>query len=254
MAYPPNKRAKKASSAAYSIFWVFSDDANDMPCQCCNPLSAIEADFWVCSAQGLQWTIVDTPKETWGDLNEQAFAEDMARMTAPEKAMRLREEMALAAERGLTLEASRMFSYAESQKLLNMRGKGKERHIDKVDEPCKFLYCDEKAPKSMWTTNAKGERCAPLRKELTGSECWAHMYHHPKTKALMTPRTCKRLHPGEAGWREEWNLNRTFRVVPPSKADNFFAARMAGGGCLAEMPKPKLVFVRKAKVVDNSGW
>ena len=253
MAYPPNKRAKKASSAAYSIFWVFSDDADDMPCRCCSPFSAMEGGLWVCSADDRSWAIVEKPTEAWGDLNEQAFAEDEASMTAPEKAKRLREEMALAAERGLTLEASRMFSYAESQKLLNSRGKGKERHISKVDEPCKFLYCDEKAPKGQWAKNPKGELCAPLRKALTGSECWAHEYHHPKTKALLKPHTCKRLHPGEAGWREEWNLNRTFRAAPPSKADSFFAARAAqGAGAGEPAPKPKLVFVKK--VVDSSAW
>lgn len=254
MAQPnPNKRAKKASSAAYSIYWVFNDEPNDMPCQCCSPLSAMTGDLWVCESQGRIWAVVDMPVMTWGDQNEQAFAEDEARMTEPEKAKRLRTEMAQAAERGLSLEASRMFNYAESQKLLNMRGKGKERHIGKVDEPCKFLYCDEKAPKGMWTTNAKGERCAPVLKALTGSECWAHAYHHPKTKVLMTPHTCKRLHPGEAGWRDEWNLNRTFRVEAPSVADSFFAARAAAGaGCLAEKAKPKLIFVKKA--VDNSAW
>jgi len=241
----PNKRAKKASLAAYSIFWAFSDD--DMPCVCCGAAKAMDGGLWVCANQDRQWIVVDTATETWGDLNEAAFAEAEARMTGPEKAKRLRETVALEAERGLSLEASRMFSYAESQKLLNTRGKGKERHIDKVDTPCKFLYCDENAPKSQWAKNAKGELCAPLRKGLTGSECWAHMYHHPKTKVLMKPQTCKRLHPGEAGWRTEWNLNRTFRVEAPSPAEDFFAARVA-----AEAPKPKLIFVRKA--VDNSAW
>jgi len=250
----PNKRIRLASSAAYSPFWVFSDDG-DEPCRCCGAAKAMDGGLWVCEAQDRYWTVVDEPEKLWGDLNEEAFAEDEARMTAPEKAKRLRMEMALAAERGLTLEASRMFSYAESQKLLNSRGKGRDRHIGKVDEPCKFLYCDEKAPKGQWTTNAKGERCAPVRAALTGSECWAHMYRHPKTGALMTPHTCKRLHPGEPGWRPEWHLNRTFRVAPPTKADSFFAARMAGGGRVMAMADGSILAAPKPKkVVDNSAW
>lgn len=248
----PNKRMRLASSAAYSPFWVFQE--GDEPCICCGAAKAMDGGLWVCAAQDRYWTIVDELPKLWGDLNEMAFAEDMARMTEPEKAKRLREEMALAAERGLTLEASRMFSYAESQKLLNSRGKGRDRHIGKVDEPCKFLYCDEKAPKGQWTTNAKGERCAPVRAALTGSECWAHEYHHPKTHMLMTPHTCKRLHPGEAGWRPEWHLNRTFRVAPPSKADSFFATRMAASAGFAAAGGGSAVLPKRNKVVDNSAW
>ena len=247
----PNKRAKKASASAYSIFWTFNDA--DTPCLCCNPFEAIEHNQWTCYASGRSWLIVDEPTETWGDEAEAYYAEAEALMTMAEKAERLRKETAEAAERGLTLEASRMFNYAESQKLLNTRGKGRERHIGKVDEPCKFLYCDEKAPKSQWKTNDKGERCAPVRKALMGSECWAHEYHHPKTKVLMAPHTCKRLHPNEDGWRSEWNTDRTFRIAPPSKADGFFAARMAGAGPVEE-PKRKVIIIKKAKVVDNSAW
>jgi len=238
----------KASSAAYSIFWVFAD--GDEPCKCCSAFGAMEEGEWYCTSQNRSWAIVDEPIDTWGDLVERDFAEAEERMTNAQKAERQAKEEASAAERGLSLEASRMFNYAESQKLLNSRGKGKERRIGKVDEPCKFLYCDEHAPKSQWTTNAKGERCAPLRKSLTGSECWAHEYRHPKTKALMKPHTCKRLHPNEDGWRVEWNMNRTFRVAPPSAADGFFAQRMA----VEPVPQPapqRFAFTQK---VDNSAW
>jgi hypothetical protein len=178
---------------------------------------------------------------SWGALVQRD--EDMAleAMSAAERSMvedaLLAREKAEAAERGLTLEASRMFNYAEGQKLLNTRGKGNARHIAKVQEPCKFLFCDERAPKGTWTTNAKGEKCAPVRKGLTGSECWAHEYHHPKSGAHIKPHTCKRLHPGEPGWLPEWNTDRTFRPAP---AADFLVARGLGP--------------RGQKVPETSGW
>jgi hypothetical protein len=198
-------------------------------------------DEWYCAKADRSWIIINEPVETWGDQVERDFAEAEKRLTEAQKVARAAAEALAEAERAMAVEASRMFNYAESPKLLNSRGKGRERHISKVDEPCKFLYCDEKAPKSQWTTNAKGERCAPIRKSLTGSECWAHEYHHPKTKAHIKPHTCKRLHPNEDGWRDEWNLNRTFRVAAPNATENFFAARAAAAFTLAHN-------------ADNSAW
>jgi hypothetical protein len=162
---------------------------------------------------------------SWGDMALYDERDAAAAMSAAERAAFLKlaaeRDAAEAAERALTLESSRMFNYAESQKLLNMRGKGRDRHLAKVDEPCKFLFCDERAPKNTWSTNAKGERCAPVRRHLTGSECWAHEYHDPRSNNLLTPHTCKRLHPNEPGWLNEWNTDRTFRPVPPSTANRF---------------------------------
>ena len=246
----PNKRAKMASSAEYSIFWVYKD--GDEPCNCCNPLDAFENQKWTCAETNQVWYIVDEYTETWGDINERAFAEEESYLTYAQKAERLLKQEADAIERIIITEASRMFNYAESQKLLNSRGKGKERHIGKIDEPCKFLYCNEKAPKSQWTKNAKGESCAPLLKALTHSECWAHEYHHPKTKVLMKPHTCKRLHPNEDGWREEWNKDRTFRIAPPTKADGFFNQRMST--CTGHSHTPPPFPKRQVAIVDSSAW
>jgi hypothetical protein len=192
----PNKRAKKASASAYSIFWTFNDA--DTPCLCCNPFEAIEHNQWTCYASGRSWFIVDEPTETWGDEAEAYYAEAEALMTSAEKAERLRKETAEAAERGLTLEASRMFNYAESQKLLNMRGKGRERHIGKVDEPCKFLY------------DCQGTPARPTTARVT-TECWSHEYTHPETGKVVAKHVCDRLHPGEEGWCEQWNTDRNWK-------------------------------------------
>jgi hypothetical protein len=236
-----NMAFHKASSARYDFRWVFSDDVEDFPCRCCSPLNAMENGQWYCEGLEMSWLIVEELPPSWGDMAEA----DEANMTAAEQDARNKREATEELERTLALEANRMFRYAEDQKLLNTRGKGKERHIDKVDAPCKFLYCDERAPKSQWTTNAKGERCAPLRKALTGSECWAHEYKHPKTGAILKPHTCKRLHPNEDGWREQWNTDRNYRHE--EVADRFTSlrttahaahtARAAGGGGWGPTPK-----------------
>ena len=155
---------------------------------------------------------MDNYTETWGDHVEHDFAEAEMHATTAEKAQRRGMEEASAAEQNLSMKSSRMFNHAESQKQLNSVGKGKDRHIEKIDEPCKFLYCDEHAPKGEWRLNPKGVLCAPLRRALVaGSECWAHEYHHPKTKVLMKPHTCAHMHPNENGWRVEWNTNLFFK-------------------------------------------
>jgi hypothetical protein len=161
---------------------------------------------------------------SWHSVNEASLREMEASLTSQQKAEKAEKALVEEVEKALALEANRMFKYAEEQKHLNSKGKGRERHIDKVDAPCKWLYCNEAAPKSLWTTNSKGERCAPLLKGLSGSQCWAHEYQDPKSKAWIKPHTCKRLHPNEDGWRDEWNTDRCFS---PSAADNFFSSRMA---------------------------
>ena len=155
---------------------------------------------------------------TWGDIfladeeiiNARVDPAVMLALKAKDQAEAARAEV----EERLTLDASRMWSYAQEQKMLNSRGKGRDRHIGKVDEPCKWLYCNEKAPKHLWTKNSRGQLCAPLLQGLSGAECWAHEYHDPKSKKLEKPHTCKRLHPNEDGWRDEWDGNRLFRPRP----------------------------------------
>ena len=232
-----------------TIFWPFHEA--DHPCTCCSAFEAMEMDVWTC-ASGQSW-IITAPgpvQATWGDLVEKDFALAEMRMTEGQRLAKAKALQAEEAERALTTEANRMFRYAEDQKVANTKGKGNQRAIGKVDEPCRWLYCDETAPKHLWTKNAKGESCAPVRQALTGAACWAHEYVHPKSGLLLKPHTCKRLHPNEDGWRPVWASDRTFKV---SAADGFFMARMASapkvsaaGGWTSVAPK--------AQRYDNSAW
>lgn len=226
----------QASPVLYAPFWPYSENRADAPCRCCNPTETIENGWWKCQQTRQEWYIVEpsTQQTCWADIADEEFAAIESTITPQQRAKREQEAAELAAARALAAQANRMFCYAEDQKHLNSRGKGRDRHIDKVDSPCKFLYCDEKAPKSQWTTNAKGERCAPMRQGLTGSECWAHEYHDPRSKALLKPHSCKHLHPNEDGWRDEWDSNRSFRPAKPSAADSFFTQRMSA----VVAPKP----------------
>ena len=237
-----------ANPSQETIFWAFNDTS--LPCLCCSALNAIECDIWACSS-GRTW-IITAPgpvPATWGDIAEKDFSEAQARMSEAQreaKAAALATEMA---ERAVRAEAARMFSYAEDQKLRNSHGKGKQRAIGKVNEPCRWLYCDESAPKSMWTTNAKGDSCAPVRQALTGAACWAHEYIHPESGLLLKPHSCKRLHPNEDGWLAAWATDRTFK---PTAADGFFSARMASAPVY--IPAPKKVHVAPKPQRDNSAW
>jgi len=40
--------------------------------------------------------------------------------------------------------------------------------------------------------------------EFLGEPCWAYEFFNKKTGQLEKPHTCDRLHPGEAGWHDEW--------------------------------------------------
>jgi hypothetical protein len=128
-----------------------------------------------------------------------------------------------------------MEAYAQLKKLTASVGKGAARHIKKVPFPCKWLYCDDKAPRTQWRKNELGKWCAPRRNHLTGAECWAYEYTDPKrfkaekerllarnfTEAAAEAKakafahtvkhTCDHLHPGEPGWMPQWDTNARFR-------------------------------------------
>ena len=182
-----------------------------------------------------------SPVALWGD---EYYEAELAffRSESPEaKAVRLvasamAEELSLA-----SAEAYKMATYAGVQGIKNLRpvARGaRERAIGKVNEPCRWLYCDEKAPKSQWRKNEAGELCAPVLKALSGSQCWAHEYMDPKTKQMKKPHTCKRLHPNEAGWCTEWDMDRSWKPEAPTAADGFFSQRMASQGRISFQPQP----------------
>ena len=184
-------------------------------------------NFDVLDNYGIKYT-------SWATINEDEFTRIESSMTSEQKSDKENFKLAQKVDEELNHEANRMFRYAESSKQLNSRGKGRDRHIDKMDEPCRWLYCDESVPKSKWKMNAKGEYCAPVVNHLTGAHCWAHEYQDPKTKLWHKPHACKRLHPNEDGWRDEWDTDRIFRPK------TFVTAR--------------LIAAPKKQAVDNSAW
>jgi len=173
----------------------------------------------------------------WGDEYYEAELEYFRTESPEAKEKRLAADAAAEKLSLAGAEAYKMSTYAEIQGMKNLRhtGRGHERAIGKIDSPCRWLYCDEKAPKSSWRKNAKGELCAPIMKALTGSQCWAHEYLDPKTKQFKKPHTCKHLHPGEDGWRHEWEADRCC-PVGTSAVEGFFAQRMVPAGQRVQTP------------------
>ena len=54
------------------------------------------------------------------------------------------------------------------------------------------------------------------------SECWSHERVDPVSGKLLTPHKCPFLHPGDAGWHEQWLKNRLWNPQEP--------VRQFGGG------------------------
>lgn len=225
-----------ASPAKYDIFWGFNETT--FPCRCCSPLMAIDEGRWQCEG-GQSWFVTEsgrfTPEKpfaldmpfSWADLVDEEETLRLESETAQARAARLAAEEAGDAERRLGVEASLMASYADLKKVTCSVGKGQARHIKKVPFPCKWLYCDEKAPKSQWRKNEVGKLCAPRLNHLTGAECWAHEYTDPKRYAAAlkggkteeearafahtVKHTCDHIHPGEAGWLPQWENDARYR-------------------------------------------
>ncbi len=281
VAAPTGGRMRLASPAEHNIFWEWNDDS--FPCICCSPTDAMDGAHWLC-VSGREWIVVDdvlraegrrmvaeaaakglftlSPYELWADLVDEEFAARAAAETPAAKAARLAREAAEVRDRELTCEASKMASYGQHMKIVNTVGRGAAAHIHKSTGPCKWLYCNEKAPRAQWRKNEKGEWCAPQVKFVTGAQCWAWEYQDPKTKQFKKPHSCKYLHPGEPGWLEQWNTNRDYR--PDRVADALGAMRGvvpsaagSGGGAGAARPavtKPAAKPTNSFAALDNSAW
>ena len=147
----------------------------------------------------------------WGDLILADEEAKLAAETPEQRALRLDAEAAKRTEIFLATRSTEMERYARLKAQTNTEmiktDRGKVARIRKVQEPCKWLYLDEKAPKCDWRRTREGKPEPPYRPYLTGGECWAFEYHDPKTGKLQIKHTCDRLHPGEEDWRKEWNTN-----------------------------------------------
>jgi len=249
---------------------------DEYPCDCCTENDALhylrkyDVSIWYCSSEEVMFRMEDNPNRdrvlypgysglihyrqqrleycrennispTWSMVMDEEDYQEELTMTDEKRAAKAAAKALADAEQDLIEESSRRFRHAEFQMHLNSRGKGKDRHIDKLDQPCKYLYCDESAPKHLWKKkDTSGKPCAPVRMELTGSECWAHEYHDPRTNALMIHHACKYLHPNEDGWRDEWDTNRTFRPTVLTSANRF--------------TNMNNVAPRRPKRVENGAW
>ena len=250
------------SSAKYDLFWGFNDSA--FPCTCCAATDAIEDGRWFCR-DGRAWFVAEERgagglwHECMGEANGPlpalhmplSWADLVDAVEAAEspaaRAARIAAEEAAAEERRLAGEAAAMAAYADLKKVTCSVGKGAARHIKKVPFPCKWLFCDDSAPRSQWRKNETGQWCAPRRNHVTGSECWAWEYTDPKrfkaekarliakgvaeaaaeaqakVFAHVVKHTCDHLHPGEAGWLPQWETNARYR--PDRIAEGLAAMR-----------------------------
>lgn len=182
----------------------------------------------------------------WGDLilaNETAV---LASETSEMRSVREADDLAKELTRQLAIKAADMERYARLKAQTNTEmvkaNNGKKiAIIRKIQEPCKWLYLDESAPKHEWRTSRVGKPEPPYRLYLTGAECWAYEYHDPKTGKLQVKHTCDHLHPDEEGWMTEWNKDRRWRPTTASETRDF--------GCLIDktayhktQPKPTATY------------
>ena len=89
----------------------------------------------------------------------------------------------------------------------------------KLVEPCKKLY----------SCNGGGDAggvARPTTKHVS-SECWRYEYTDPMTGQYKKVHTCNWLHPGEDGWYEEWNTDRTWKA--PKQENRFETAAITDG-------------------------
>ena len=205
-------------------FWVFNDTKN--PCKCCS-VAAIEGDKWICST-GQEWLVVEDGFCSWADAVYDDEQKMLAAETLEQKFARLNKIAAEEAMANLSCMSFQMKTHAELMAIKARIGVKKNEASRKIQRPCKWLYCDEAAPKSQWRKNADGKLCAPATAEIK-SQCWAYEYLDPKTKQVKKPHTCPFLHPGEEGWCGQWSKNKLFDPQA-SAVQNRFAALKAGGG------------------------
>jgi hypothetical protein len=225
----------------YEKPWVLFDDVDSsdrsrQPCRCCSVAGAFEdsEDFWTCQNTGRRWLVVEEMPDmskphraerclgdcafhrlmtpyiaryqraalmgiSWAGLldeeqdaldslksAEQLAYEREKRAAAAAEAMRA-TEVACAASHIRRVQESQAYKYAE-------RGK--------IYEPCKKLYSCEKA-------TVKGRDLAVPTTLHVSSECWRYVYTDPETGQVHKPRCCNWLHPGEDGWQDEWDTDRT---------------------------------------------
>lgn len=235
----------------YTDNWaLWSDVDNAPPCRCCSMMMALgEEGHWFCATSNRKWLMLDEEPDmsrphsegvclgnccryhplmnveaarwkrgmaiglSWGDLWAEEDALREAEMTAEEKASR---EAALKEEEERNKLAAIAAIQARKAERVAVRVGVYRKHavIQKVQQPCKFLY------------DCKGTPARPTTRRVT-TECWSHEYTDPVTGERVCKHVCDRMHPGEPGWCPEWDGNPSYRpagfVAPPPAAPGRFA-------------------------------
>lgn len=214
-----------ASPFAYDLVWRWNEDT--LPCRCCPASQAMDSGKWTCSQSGREWLTLPSNAELWYALADAEIAAKRAAETPFERAAREAADAAAEHDRELDYEVGRMYGHAQLCGAKNAVRSGRVVSIRKNDRPCKWLYCDEKVPKSAWRKDENGTLCAPLRNYVTGSQCWGHEFINPKTGKLEKPHKCAHQHPGEAGWLPEWVKDRFFNPALLNGTTVWMSARQA---------------------------
>jgi len=132
----------------------------------------------------------------------------------------------------------------ESKMRLNREQLKSGLKMEKKQCPCARLY------------SCVGDKKSGGAKPTTlhvSSECWSHERICPQTGALLTPHKCPWLHPGEAGWRAEWNANRLFKVAaPPPPAPHRLAAALGASG--SALPQSRFAAMGAPVVATRAPW
>ena len=206
-------------AAQNDIVWRFDDYR--VPCLCCSSQAAMENGKWICST-GQYWFVLDSelPFVSWADAADVYEQEMLAHESPAEKRKRLAAAAAKEAMSNLSAMAYEMQTHAEIMGIKARVGVKRGEASRKIERPCKWLYCNESAPKSQWRKNSEGKLCAPMTDSIK-SACWAYEYVDPKTKVLKKPHTCPFLHPGEAGWCAQWATNKHFDAQASAVANRF---------------------------------
>ena len=217
-------------------------ESQEGPCGCCWQHTALNDDTWTCQKTQQRWAVVFEGEEqaashpphlcqgncaehpllngymldweratwsctkTWADLCMEDEEAVLAAETWEQRAARQNRQAAASAARVLDGEAIKRQVYARDVEFRTKLGLRKGQQVKKRMQPCKWCIGQFK-----------------------GDECWAHEYTDPKTGKRETPRTCDRIHPGEAGWCDEWFTNPRFNPTA-SPVENRF-------GCLKSAPK-----------------
>jgi hypothetical protein len=205
---------------ACKMYWVFNDQS---PCSGhCDPAYAIDNDsVWRCNCGS--WPVLDAEPTgemaerfaaiaarlspppvkplfpdlpysfddgaaLWGDIMLDEAEAEFAALSTEQQAQAQAAARKAAADMALAAAAAerRVFAQIAIQRLKSQPAAGK------LAEPCKFLYV------------ANGGK-EPDSRSIC-SECWRHEFVNPQTGKKETPHACNRLHPGEAGWKEEWSM------------------------------------------------